>query len=34
MADDLEAREKALAKLLPMQRDDFAGLFKVMNGRR
>ncbi len=32
VADDLEGRKKALAKLLPMQRSDFAGLFKVMNG--
>ncbi len=27
-----EQRRKALAKLLPMQREDFIGLFKVMNG--
>jgi pyruvate,orthophosphate dikinase len=32
VADDLEGRKKALAKLLPMQKSDFAGLFKVMNG--
>jgi len=32
VADDLEGRKKALAKLLPMQRGDFAGLFKVMKG--
>ena len=32
VADDLEGRKKALAKLLPMQKADFAGLFKVMNG--
>jgi pyruvate,orthophosphate dikinase len=32
VAEDLEGRKKALAKLLPMQRGDFAGLFKVMNG--
>ncbi len=32
VSDDLEGRKKALAKLLPMQRSDFAGLFKVMNG--
>jgi pyruvate,orthophosphate dikinase len=32
LADDLEGRKKALAKLLPMQKSDFAGLFKVMNG--
>ena len=33
LADDLPAREKALAKLLPHQRDDFAGLFRAMQGR-
>ena len=32
LADDLEGRKKALAKLLPMQKGDFVGLFKVMNG--
>jgi len=32
VADDLGGRKKALAKLLPMQRGDFVGLFKVMNG--
>lgn len=32
LADNAEARQKALAKLLPIQRDDFAGLFKAMNG--
>ena len=32
VADDLQGRKKALAKLLPMQKSDFAGLFKVMNG--
>ncbi len=32
VAEDLEGRKKALAKLLPMQRGDFAGLFKVMRG--
>lgn len=30
IADDKEGRVKALKKLLPMQRKDFAGLFKVM----
>lgn len=30
IADDKEGRIKALKKLLPMQRKDFAGLFKVM----
>jgi pyruvate,orthophosphate dikinase len=33
VADDLEHREKALAKLLPFQRKDFAGLFKAMDGK-
>ncbi|MDB5389212.1 MAG: pyruvate, phosphate dikinase [Planctomycetaceae bacterium] len=33
LADDLPAREKALEKLLPFQRDDFAGLFRAMQGR-
>ena len=32
LASDLASREKALAKLLPMQRSDFLGLFKVMQG--
>ena len=32
VAEDLEGRKKALAKLLPMQKGDFAGLFRVMNG--
>jgi len=32
LARDEKARRKALAKLLPMQRADFAGLFKAMNG--
>jgi len=32
VADDKEARRKALEKLLPFQRRDFIGLFKVMNG--
>ncbi len=32
LADDLEGRERALAKLLPMQREDFYGIFKAMNG--
>ncbi len=30
--EDKEAREKALAKLLPMQRGDFKGIFKAMKG--
>ena len=33
LAEDVPAREKALAKLLPLQRKDFEGLFKAM-GRR
>ncbi len=32
IADSLEAREKALAKLLPMQREDFYGILKAMEG--
>ena len=32
LADSLEAREAALAKLLPYQRDDFFGIFKALNG--
>jgi pyruvate, orthophosphate dikinase len=32
LAEDLKGREKALAKLLPMQKADFKGLFKVMDG--
>jgi pyruvate,orthophosphate dikinase len=33
LADTLEERKAALAKLLPLQRRDFAGIFEVMNGR-
>ncbi len=33
LADTLEDREKALAKLLPMQREDFLGIFRAMNGK-
>ena len=33
MAADVKGREKALAKLLPMQRKDFYGIFKAMAGR-
>jgi len=33
LAGDLPDREKALAKLLPFQREDFAGLFQAMGGR-
>jgi pyruvate,orthophosphate dikinase len=33
LAESREAREVALAKLLPMQRDDFAGIFRAMGER-
>ncbi|HTP12292.1 MAG TPA: pyruvate, phosphate dikinase, partial [Bacteroidota bacterium] len=33
LADTVDERKKALAKLLPLQRQDFAGIFEVMNGR-
>ncbi len=33
LADDEEARRKALAKLLPYQKEDFAGIFRAMNGK-
>ncbi|MBL8796637.1 MAG: pyruvate, phosphate dikinase [Planctomycetia bacterium] len=33
MATDLASREKALAKMLPFQRNDFAGLFRAMAGK-
>ncbi|MFZ0828346.1 MAG: pyruvate, phosphate dikinase [Verrucomicrobiia bacterium] len=32
LADTVEAREAALAKLLPYQRDDFFGIFKELKG--
>jgi pyruvate, orthophosphate dikinase len=32
LADDEEGRRAALAKLLPMQRQDFADLFEIMSG--
>jgi pyruvate, orthophosphate dikinase len=32
MADDAEGRRKALAKLLPMQRQDFIEIFRIMKG--
>ena len=32
LAPDSHAREVALAKILPMQRDDFIGLFRAMDG--
>src|SRR3989454_7245640 len=33
LAGTTEERRAALAKLLPLQRADFAGLFRAMNGR-
>jgi pyruvate,orthophosphate dikinase len=33
IAEDRASREKALAKILPMQRGDFEGIFKVMGQR-
>ncbi|MDX2168885.1 MAG: pyruvate, phosphate dikinase [Deltaproteobacteria bacterium] len=33
LADTVEARRAALAKLLPLQRADFAGIFRAMAGR-
>jgi pyruvate,orthophosphate dikinase len=32
LAETKEARERALAKLLPLQRDDFVGIFREMKG--
>jgi pyruvate, orthophosphate dikinase len=32
LAETLEARKAALAKLLPYQREDFAGIFRALNG--
>ncbi|MCC6629538.1 MAG: pyruvate, phosphate dikinase [Chloroflexi bacterium] len=32
LADDLADRQAALAKLLPYQREDFAGIFRAMDG--
>ena len=32
LADDEAGRKKALKKLLPLQRDDFTGIFKAMDG--
>ena len=32
LADNLEDRKKALAKLLPYQRDDFVGIFRELKG--
>nr|MDQ3045009.1 PEP-utilizing enzyme [Chloroflexota bacterium] len=33
LADDAAARDAALAKLLPLQREDFVGIFRAMEGR-
>jgi len=32
LADDTAGRKKALKKLLPLQRKDFTGIFKAMDG--
>jgi len=32
LADTIDARKAALAKLLPYQRDDFAGIFRALDG--
>lgn len=32
LAEDVEGREKALAKLLPYQKEDFKGIFRAMDG--
>ena len=32
LSDDVASREKALAKLLPFQREDFVGIFREMRG--
>jgi len=32
LADDTDGRKKALAKILPFQKSDFIGIFKVMKG--
>ncbi|MCG3138125.1 MAG: Pyruvate, phosphate dikinase [Phycisphaerae bacterium] len=33
VADNVEARKRALDKLLPFQREDFVGIFEAMNGK-
>jgi pyruvate,orthophosphate dikinase len=33
LSDDLAGRERALAKLLPMQKEDFKGIFRAMRGK-
>ena len=32
VSDSVEERKKALTELLPLQREDFAGIFEAMNG--
>jgi len=32
LAEDAEGRKKALAKIMPMQKEDFLGIFEVMQG--
>ncbi|MBY0275989.1 pyruvate, phosphate dikinase [Candidatus Binatia bacterium] len=32
LADDTQGRRRALAKILPMQKEDFKGIFRAMNG--
>ncbi len=32
LADKLEERQRALAKILPIQKEDFVGIFRVMDG--
>jgi pyruvate,orthophosphate dikinase len=32
LAEDIDGRKKALAKILPMQKGDFKGIFRVMDG--
>ncbi len=32
LSEDLEGRKRALAKILPMQKSDFLGIFRVMKG--
>lgn len=34
VAKDKENREAALARLLPMQREDFVALFRIMAGKK
>jgi pyruvate,orthophosphate dikinase len=33
LSSNVEGRKKALAKILPFQREDFAGIFRAMDGR-